>query len=80
MPWIDLPDDDATPELVRTLRTWTDGQRGVPHVIGIMKPSTRTLRAVSQMNRAVTFGGSSLGQRREELIATATSAFHECFY
>lgn len=80
MAWISLPDDEATPELQRSLRTWLKGGSAVPHVIGIMKPSPKALRAVNQMNRAVTFGGSTLGQRHEELIATATSAFNDCFY
>ncbi len=45
-----------------------------------MKPNPKALRGVMQMNSGVTFGGSRLGQRREELIATATSAFNDCFY
>jgi hypothetical protein len=80
MPWTSLPDDDATPELQRALKRWTDTPTGVPHVIGIMKPSPKALRAVNQVNNAVTFGGSTLGQRTEELIATATSSFNDCFY
>ena len=33
-----------------------------------------------RMNGAVTFGGSSLGRLREELIAASTSALNDCFY
>ena len=32
------------------------------------------------LSKAVTFGGSSLGRRREELISTAVSALNDCFY
>ncbi len=52
----------------------------MPAVVAVMKPSPRTLRAVLQMNSAVTFGGSVLGRRDEELIATAVSALNDCFY
>ena len=80
MPWIDLPADDATKDLERATRPYRKEGRPVPSVIAIMKPNVRALRGVIQMNNAVTFGGSSLGQRREELIATATSSLNECFY
>jgi hypothetical protein len=45
-----------------------------------MKPAPATLRAVLRMNDAVTFGGSSLGRRREELVAASVSALNSCFY
>jgi len=80
MPWIDLPDDEATEDLRRATRTWRKRGVPVPGVIAIMKPSPRALRGVLQMNNAVTFGGSRLGRRREELIATATSCINDCFY
>jgi hypothetical protein len=80
MPWIELPDDEATPELKRLTKVYRDQGRPVPGIMGIMKPSPLTLRRVSQLNDAVTFGGSSLGRRREELIATSTSALNDCFY
>ena len=80
MPWIDYPADDATPEVERATRQWTREGLPVPGVIAPMKHAPRTLRGVLQMNAAVTFGGSSLGRRTEELIATATSAVNDCFY
>ncbi len=80
MPWIDIPADDATPEVTRATRIWREEQRPVPAVIAPMKHSPRTLRGVMRMNSAVTFGGSVLGPRREELIAAATSAINDCFY
>ena len=80
MAWIDLPDDEATPELSRATRPYRDQGRKVPAVVSVMKPSPKALRGVLQMNYAVTFGGSSLGQRREEMIATAVSAWNDCFY
>ena len=80
MPWISIPEDDATPELERATRPWRREGRRVPGIVAVMKPAPRTLRGVLQMNNAVTFGGSRLGRRREELIATATSSLNECFY
>jgi hypothetical protein len=80
MSWFDLPDDTATPELERLTRRYRNEQRPTPSVIAAMKPAPRTLRAVIQMNNAVTFGGSSLGPRREELLSTAVSALNDCFY
>jgi alkylhydroperoxidase family enzyme len=79
MAWIDLPGDEDTRELERVTRKWRQ-QRGVPHVVGVMKPSVPALRGVMAMNNAVTFGGSTLGRRREELIATTVSALNDCFY
>jgi hypothetical protein len=52
----------------------------VPGIIAIMKPSPRALSAVNRTNNAVTFGGSTLGRRREELVSTAVSALNDCYY
>ena len=80
MPFIELPDDEATPELRRLTKPYRDAGRAVPSVVAIMKQSGKALRGVMQMNHAVTFGGSCLGRKREELIATTTSALNDCFY
>ena len=80
MAWIELPADDESPEMVRTVRPWVGKGLAVPAVVAALKPSPKALRAVMQMNNAVTFGGSSLGRRREELIASCVSALNECFY
>lgn len=78
--WIDLPGDRETPEVDRVTRIWQKQGRQTPAVIAAMKVSPETLKTVNRMNNAVTFGGSVLGQRREELLATLTSAVNECFY
>jgi hypothetical protein len=80
MPWIDLPEDDATKELDKLTRHWRRDGGQVPNVVAIMKPTPKAFRTVLRMNDAVTFGGSRLGRRREELIATVVSAIDECFY
>ena len=40
----------------------------------------QALQALEALNRAVTFGGSTLGRRREELIATLVSRLNDCDY
>lgn len=80
MPWIELPDDEATSELSRCTQKWRDRGVQLPGIVAILKPSPKALRGVMQMNSAVTFGGSELGRRREELISAATSALNDCFY
>jgi hypothetical protein len=78
--WIDLPEDEASPQLARLTAPYRKEGRQTPAVIAVMKPSPRAMRGVLQMNNAVTFGGSQLGRATEELIATAVSALNECFY
>jgi len=80
MPWIDLPGDEDSPELRRLTKRYRDEGRPVPSVVAALKPNPRGMRAVLQMNAAVTFGGSVLGRRTEELVATFTSALNDCFY
>ena len=80
MSWIDLPDDEATPELARITKKYRTESRPTPAIMAIMKKAPKTFRAVAQMNGAVTFGGSSLGRKREEMISTAVSALNDCFY
>ncbi len=80
MAWIELPDDQATPELARLTQRYRNEDRPVPAVMQVLKATPKTFRAVVQMNMAVTFGGSTLGQLREELIATSVSALNGCFY
>jgi len=80
MSWLKLPADDATPEVERATRRYRKAGRAVPAVIAPMKLNPTALTSVLRMNMAVTFGGSALGRRREELIASAVSALNDCFY
>jgi hypothetical protein len=80
MAWIELPGDEDNPELERLTRSYRQQGRPTPAVVAVMKQSPRSLRAVLAMNFTVSFGGSSLGRRREELIAASVSALNDCFY
>lgn len=78
--WITEPGDEDTPELTRVTKTWRNEGRSVPGIMAVMKQAPTTLANVMRMNTAVTFGGSTLGRAREELIAATTSALNDCFY
>ncbi len=80
MSWIKLPGDESSPELSRLTKPYRNAGRPTPSVVAAMKHNPSAMRAVLQMNAAVTFGGSILGQYREELIASLVSGLNECFY
>ena len=48
------------------------------NVINVMSISPVTMKAVNEMNNAITFGSSALTRTQEEAIATAVSAHNEC--
>jgi len=80
MAWIKLPADDETPALKRATSDWNRRGQTLPNVVAVLKPNPAAMRGVMMMNRGVTFGGSELGHRREELIATTVSTLEGCFY
>lgn len=80
MSWLPLPDDQSSPLLTRLTRPWREEGRPVAHVMAVLKLNPSAMRSVFQMNNAVTFGGSTLGRRTEELISTQVSALNDCFY
>ena len=50
------------------------------NVIHSMSVNPTAMRAVMELNRAVTFGGSRLTRVQEELIATTVSTINRCRY
>ena len=52
----------------------------VPPVLTVMSQNPRALGAVHDMANAISFGGSTLGRRREELLATYVSTLNACHY
>ncbi len=50
------------------------------NVIRCMSLDPEAARAVMELNRAVTFGGSRLERYQEEAIATIVSATNRCRY
>jgi AhpD family alkylhydroperoxidase len=80
MSWLTVPEDDATSELEQLTEPWRRRGERVPPVMGVLKRNPRAFAAVLGLNYAVAFGASSLGRRREELIATCVSALNDCFF
>jgi alkylhydroperoxidase family enzyme len=52
----------------------------VPNIMKCMGLRPDALMGVWRLNMAITFGASTLGRRREEMIATAVSALNHCHY
>ena len=52
----------------------------IPNVIKSMSLRPEALLGVWHMNMGITFGASTLGRAREEMIATAVSALNHCHY
>ena len=52
----------------------------VPNIMQCMGLRPQALMGVWRLNMSITFGASTLGRRREEMIATAVSALNHCHY
>ena len=48
------------------------------NVINVMSINPAAMKAVNDMNNAITFGASALSRTQEEAIATAVSVQNEC--
>jgi alkylhydroperoxidase family enzyme len=48
------------------------------NVINVMSINPAAMKAVNDLNNAITFGASALTRTQEEAIATAVSAQNEC--
>ena len=48
------------------------------NVINVMSINPSTMKAVNDLNNAITFGSSALTRTQEEAIATAVSVQNEC--
>ncbi|MGH9827849.1 MAG: hypothetical protein ACREDR_31910 [Blastocatellia bacterium] len=87
MAWVkEVDEHDATARLAEVyaalLRTPLGGRRlpGIPNIMKCMSLRPEALRSVWELNAAITFGASTLGRAREEMIATAVSASNHCHY
>jgi len=75
------PPEQASGEL-KTLYDKYSATTGteMPSVLRLLGLHPRALRAVSRMSAAVSYGGSTLGRRREEMLSTFVSAANACDY
>ncbi len=87
MTWVTVVgEQEATGSLAEVyaelLSTPLGGRRlpSVPNIMKCMSLRPKGLRSVWELNAAITFGASTLGRAREEMIATAVSALNRCHY
>ncbi len=60
--------------------TGATGQLSPASVISVMSINPKAMKAVSDLNQALSFGASALTRVQEEAIATAVSVINKCRY
>jgi hypothetical protein len=84
MTWVKMiAEQEATGRLKEVYREIAGTKLGsgrVPNVIKCMSLRPEALSGVWNLNMSVTFGASTLGRVREEMIATSVSAVNHCHY
>ena len=81
MAWIaTVQPEAATGKLAELYTTLQEHGRPLGNVVRAYSVKPALLRAARDFSHAVTFGGSSLGRRKEELIATVVAAQLRCTY
>lgn len=81
MAWIEtIQPEDATGELAQLYHQLQGHGRPIGNVVQAYSAKPALMRAAREFSHAVTFGGSSLGRRKEELIATVVAAQLRCTY
>jgi hypothetical protein len=80
MAWIESLDESQDP-IVAEIAAYRQGTHGYfPNVLQAMTLKPDVLQRLLRFQDAITFGGSSLGRRREELISFRVSALNRCTY
>lgn len=84
MPWVKTFDETEVTgrlaEVYAEIRKTPLGGGRVAPIMKCMGLRPEALLGVWRLNTAVTFGASTLGRRREEMIALAVSALNRCHY
>jgi len=84
MAWVKtFAENEATgrlAEVYKEIRQHWVGAQSIPNVMKCMSLRPEALLGVWRMSTALTFGASTLGRAREEMIATAVSALNHCHY
>ena len=82
MPYIHIvePEQASGPlkEIYDEIASYRGGR--VPPAMKAASLHPDAMLALKRLNEAVTFGGSTLGRRKEELIATVVSRINDCDY
>jgi alkylhydroperoxidase family enzyme len=81
MSWIrEISYDESTGELREVYDQALKRFNRVPGILKVMSLRPRALKTRMAFAQAVTFGGSGLGRRKEELIAVSLSGLLGCRY
>ena len=81
MTWIKtVRPEDATGTLKEAYDELIAQGKSVSSLVSAYSLKPSFLRAARELSHTVTFGGSSLGQRKEELIATVIAAKLKCTF
>ena len=81
MVWIEtIRPEDATGSLKEAYNELKAQGRPVGSLVSAYSLKPAFMRAARDLSRTVTFGGSSLGRRKEELSATVVAAKLKCTY
>ena len=83
MPYLPIVDDDhATGKLGHIYKRIRKGIKAkrTPMIFQAFSTKPALLQALIPMAVQVTFGGSSLGRRWEEMLSVAVSAWNHCKY
>lgn len=74
------PEEDAKGEVKKIYDFWRQRQGIVPNILKALSLRPDLLVANDEFRHAVIWGASSLGRRREEMIATLISHLVGCTY
>jgi alkylhydroperoxidase family enzyme len=78
--WIRELSPQEDPAIKEMHDAWHEKRGFVPNIIRVFSLKPELMRAFDDFSRAVTFGGTSLGRRREELISFYVSSLVNCRY
>ncbi len=80
LPTID--DDEATGKLKEVYEKYKKARKlkRTTSIVQAFSMKPKVMQAVLELTDEVTFGGSTLGRRWEEMISTAVSSWNHCHY
>lgn len=81
MPWIKvISEAEATGELAQIYHQVKSSTGRVANITKITSLKPEVTRALVQLRQAIRSPGAKLSPRRQEMIATVTSALNQCTY
>lgn len=75
-----VPEKDATGVLKEVYDAWVKLMGFVPEIVKSTSLRPEFTQKFEALRLAITFGGSRLGRRKEELIALVVSVLNKCHY